>query len=536
MANLSSLRAASFSFPGGGSVQLTAVPRLSLSTLTRLPRSVRRPRFDVTAVRRGILHLGCGAFHRAHQAVFTQRAMEAVAQSEAPSWGIVAASLMKPAIRDRLRPQDGLYTVLERGPDRIQAEVVGALSEVVFAGEERAALLAHFSDPSIRIVTLTVTASGYCLDPATARLCPSHPDIQRDLRAAMPSSALGMLVRGLAEARRTGRRPPVVMSCDNLPANGRMLRQAAMDYAALYDDSLASWIGRSVQFPCSMVDRIVPATTETDTADAAALLGLADTAPVSAEPFRQWVIEDFEGPRPRWEAVGAEFVPDVGPWEASKLRLLNGTHMAIAYLGALAGLETVSDFVEEPDFAAYALRFMLQEQMPTMPPSGHDIQAYAHQLLERWRNPGIAHQLDRVGRNGSEKLQARLLASIHENLLAGRPAPCTVLAVAAWICCASRRVGMGEPVQVQDPLADRMRALGMAAGDDPGRLANLALGLEDVFGKDLPRLARFRTELAHAIAELQRSGPRGAIASLMAPDLNRGEAAGTLRGHAALCA
>lgn len=536
MANLSSFRAASFGFPGSGSIQLTAVPRLSLSTLNRLPHSIRRPRFDVTAIRPGILHLGCGAFHRAHQAVFTQRAMEAVAQSEAPSWGIVAASLINPTIRDKLRPQDCLYTVIERGPDRIQAEVVGALREVVFAGDDRAALLARFADPSIRIVTLTVTASGYCLDPATARLCPSHPDIRKDLRAAMPGSALGVLVRGLEEARRAGRQPPVVMSCDNLPANGRMLRQAAMDYAAMYDDSLSSWIGRSVQFPCSMVDRIVPATTETDTADATALLGLADAAPVSAEPFRQWVIEDFEGPRPCWEAAGAEFVPDVGPWEASKLRLLNGTHMAIAYLGALAGLESVSDFVERPNFAAYALRLMLTEQMPTMPPSGHDITAYAHQLLERWRNPGIAHHLDRVGRNGSEKLQARLLASIKENMRAGRPAPCTILAVAAWICCASGRAGMGESVQVQDPLADRMRALGMAAGDDPGRLANLALGLDDVFGKDLPRVSQFRDELAVAIAELQRSGPCGAIASLITSDPNLHKTTCTLRGQEVRCA
>jgi fructuronate reductase len=310
------------------------------------------------------------------------------------------------------------------------------------------------------------------------------------------------------------------MSCDNLPGNGRTLRQAAMDCAALQDDGLAEWIGSAVQFPSSMVDRIVPATTEDDRADARDMLGLTDEAPVAAEPFRQWVIEEFDGPRPRWEAAGAEFVPDVAPWEASKLRLLNGTHMAIAYLGSLAGLQTVSEVVADPVFAAYALRFMLREQMPTLPPSGHDIRAYAHQLLERWRNPGIVHRLDRVGRDGSSKLQPRLLASLSDNLRAGRPAPCTTLAVAAWICCASGRAGPGgHPVQMQDPLGERMRRLGAATGHDAARLAEAALDLEEVFGPGLRHMAPFRSELCQAVAELQRRGPRGALLALMARDM-----------------
>nr|MCV4206949.1 mannitol dehydrogenase family protein [Roseomonas sp. SXEYE001] len=469
----------------------------------------------MAALRPGILHLGCGAFHRAHQAVFTQRAMEAVAHFEAPSWGIVAASLMSPTTRDALRRQDGLYTVLERGREGTRAEVVGSLHEILFAPEDSAALLARFADPAIQIVTLTVTSSGYCIDPASGRLCPEHDGILRDLNAPVPSTAPGILVRGLAAARKAGRRPPVVISCDNMPGNGRMLRQVAMDYAALYDDSLASWIGQSVQFPCSMVDRIVPATTEVDLADAAALLGPSDAAPVSGEPFLQWVIEKFDGPRPYWEAAGAEFVPDVAPWEASKLRLLNGRHMAIAYLGALEGLETVSDFVEDPVFASYVLRFMLREQRPTMPPSKHDIGAYAHQLLERWRNPDIAHQLSRIGRNGSEKLQPRLLASIRDNLMAGRPVPCTMLAVAAWICCMSGQAGAAEPVQMQDPVAEHMRDLGRSAGNDPKRLTSLFLEMEDVFGTELPRLKPFRDELAQAVGMLQRHGPRAAIAALI---------------------
>ncbi len=491
------------------------MPRLARGALQRLPPPVRRPAFDVGALRPGILHLGCGAFHRAHQAVFTQRAIEqeSAAAGSPPAWGIVSASLCRPAARDALRPQQGLYTVIERGPDGTRAEVVGSLCEVLYAREDSSALFAHFRDPRIKIVTLTVTGPAYCLDPSTGRLCAEHPDVRRDLEArdGWPRSALGVLARGLAEAWRVGREPPVVLSCDNLAANGRTLRQAVVDYAALSDDRLAAWIAGTVQFPSCMVDRIVPAAAGADREEAAALLGFADEAAVAAEPFRQWVIERFDGPRPMWEAAGAQFVGDVGPWETSKLRLLNGTHMAIAYLGLLAGLRTVSEFVNEPARAAYLLRLMLDEQAPTMPPSDHDIQAYARQLLERWRNPGIAHELSRVGRNGSEKLPTRLLASVRDNLAAGRPAPRTVLAVAAWIRCASGRGGSlgAAPQGLDDPLAETLGRLGEAAGDDDARLLDAFLGLEEVFGTDLPRHRPFRAALLRALRRLRRRGLEG---------------------------
>ena len=495
--------------------RIQALPRLSLKTLDRVPSRIRRPAFDVAAVRPGILHLGCGAFHRAHQAVFTQRAIEAEGTGRPSRWGIIGASLVRPRMRDALTPQDGLYTVLERGRDGVRAELIGAVRQVIFGPDDPAALPAYIADPAISIVTLTVTPSGYCLDGATGRLCPSNPQIQSDLARRVPRSALGVLVNGLDQVRRAGRRPPVIMSCDNLPANGRTLRQATIDHAGLYDDALSNWIAGSVQFPCSMVDRIVPTSTETDEADAAEMLGLVDRAPLSAEPFRQWVIEDFEGPRPLWEAAGAEFVADVTPWETAKLRLLNGTHMAIAYLGALAGLDTVSAVVKEPLFASYALRFMLQEQMPTLPPSGLDIVTYAHRLLERWRNPGIAHQLSRVGRNGSEKLQPRLLASVRENLEAGRAAPCTTLAVAAWICCVSGAGGRNRRADIEDPIRARMQALGQAARHDPQGLARATLELAEVFGEDLVTTDAFRSGLSRSVASLHSDGPRGAIAALM---------------------
>lgn len=505
MAHLSKSHVAPLRLPGGGPQPITPA-RLSRATLGALPAGVRRPRFDPAALRAGILHLGCGAFHRAHQAVFTGRAIEAEGEAGL-RWGIVAASLRRPAMRDALSPQDGLYTVLERGPERSRAEVVGALHQVVFA-PDGAALARRIADPAIRIVTLTVTAPAYCLDPATGRLDPAHPDIRRDMLRGTPRSVPGILAAGLDAVRRAGGRPPVVLSCDNLPANGRTLRQAVLDCAALGDDRLAAWIGREVQFPSSMVDRIVPSATGADTADATALTGLLDMAPVPAEPFRQWVIEEFAGPRPLWEAAGAEFVPDVAPWEASKLRLLNGTHMAIAYLGALAGRNTVAEAVADPALARFALRFMLEEQMPTLPPSDHDIRAYAGQLLGRWRNPGIEHRLTRVGRNGSEKLQPRLLAAMRQNMAAGRPVDCTILAVAAWMLCAASR--SRTCARMEDEREGRLLAVAEAAGGDAARLVDGMLRLEEVFGPDLVRCGAFRDGLVAAVGAIHAHGPLGA--------------------------
>jgi fructuronate reductase len=507
----------------GPPIHVIAARRLSHAALPGMPPAVRRPSFDPLALRAGILHLGCGAFHRAHQALLTQRAIEAElstarAASAAPasSWGIVSASLRTPDTARALKRQGGLYTVLERGAQRTQAEVVGTLRDVVFAPENPNALSACFATPDIRIVTMTVTAGGYCIDPATGRLDASHPDIRADLRAPVPRSALGLLVKGLAQRRASGIAPPAVLSCDNIAANGRTLHQACIDFAALqHDDGAAQWIAHNVQFPGTMVDRIVPATTETDCEEASAALGVLDAAPVSAEPFSQWVIERFDGPRPRWEAAGAEFVSDVAPWEASKLRLLNGGHLAIAYLGLLAGFDTVADAAADPDFADYALRFMLDEQRPTLPPSDHDIGAYARQLLARWRNPGIAHQLERVGRDGSAKLPTRLLASLRDNLRARRPAPCTLLAIAAWMRCAAGPEVSGRPLMLRDRLGVKLRRIGREAGNEPARLVDAFLAVPDIFGQDLPRRPSVRLALTRAMAALQRGGARGAIAACL---------------------
>jgi fructuronate reductase len=496
---------------------LAAAPRLSRALLARLPRHVVRPRFDPALLRPGIVHLGCGSFHRAHQALLTQEAIEEEGRAgrhgthAPPPWGILAASLVNPAVVRALHRQDGLYTVLEHTDARLRPVVVGSLCGLMFGPEAPERLRAALADPAVKLVTLTITAGGYCTDPVSGGLDPQHPQVRADLCSPSPASAVGVVVQALADRRNSGLPPPVVLSCDNLPANGRLLRRACIDHARLRDDRLANWIEGQVQFPATMVDRIVPAATEEDRREARATIGMVDEAALAAEGFRQWVIEDFDGERPMWEAVGAQYVADVSPWEASKLRLLNGGHLALACLGLLAGCATVAETVALPGFAAFALRFMLQEQKPTLPPSDHDITAYAHQLIARWRCPQIAHSLERVSRDASAKLPTRLLASLRDNLAAGRAAPCTVLAIAAWMRCAAGLDDHGRPLALTDPMAvDLGRIARQRAGHAPSLVAAL-LQITEIFGVDLPLMPGLQRQLVGAVSLLQHHGAVKAV-------------------------
>jgi fructuronate reductase len=474
--------------------------RLSMESIGSIRRGVRWPGFDPREVSPGILHLGCGAFHRAHQNIFTQRAIEldGCARSR---WGVVGVSFRSRQANQLLAPQEFLYSVLERGCEEISAEVVAVLRGILFAKEEQAKVIAAISDPRIRIVTLTVTPSGYSADP-------EH---------GLSPDAVDLLVGGLAAVRAKGARPPVLISCDNMPRNGRLLRDALVRRAALSNSSLGDWISQNVQCPCSVVDRIVPVPTSAERAAARRILGVHDLAAVATEPFRQWIIEDFDGPRPRWELAGAEFVSDVSPWEASKLNLLNGTHLAIAFLGILAGCKTVSDFAQDSTFARYACRLMQDEQLPTIPKSDHDLVAYSDQLLERWRNPRMRHQLQRIARNGSEKLQSRLLASLSKNIAAGRPAPCTVLAVAAWVCCMGRL--MPFDCAIEDKSSTRLEELAANVGGDSAQFLQSILGRRDIFGDELPQMPGFVQELGQAIERLKVCGAREAVSRVVSTPL-----------------
>lgn len=441
-------------------------------------------RFDRPRPAPGIVHLGCGAFHRAHQAWFTQRALDV----EPGPWGIVAVNLRGRAVPDALNAQACLYTVTARGPAGARDDVVGAIVEALYAPAGPARVIARLADPATKIVTLTVTEKGYCHVPATGDLDATHPDIVHDLAAPeAPRSAIGLLVAGLAQARRCGQRPPALVSCDNLPGNGRVLAKLVRQFAALRDLDLSRWVEANVRFPATMVDRIVPATTEADRAALLARTGYADRACVVAEDFAQWVVEDWDGPRPAWAAAGVQFVSDVAPYERAKLRLLNGAHSMLAYRGLLAGHATVADAMADATLAR-AARALMDEAAATLAPvPGLDLRAYAEALCARFRNPGMRHRLTQIAMDGSQKLPQRLLGTIADSLAAGRPCPEAFAAVAAWIAFA-RREGAG----LQDPLAP---ALAAARGLD-GFLA-----VEAVFGRDLPRDPRFRDGLARFVLE-----------------------------------
>ncbi|PZU93270.1 MAG: mannitol dehydrogenase [Chelatococcus sp.] len=486
--------------------------RLSTATLGRLPASVRRPAYDRTALTPGIVHLGLGAFARAHLAEYTDDALEA----EFGPWGIVGASLQRPDQRDRLKPQDGLYTFLKRAPAGPELRVVGSVLDVLVAPESPAALVARLAAPATRIVSLTVTEKGYCHDPASGRLKADHPDIVHDLADPdAPRSAVGLIVAGLRARRAAGLAPFTTLCCDNLPHNGRVLAGLVRDFAALTDDRLSAWIEAEGAFPSTMVDRIVPATTESDIAEVAALLGAGDAAPVIGEPFRQWAIEDvFVAGRPRWDAAGAQLVTNVAPFEFMKLRMLNGAHSSLAYLGYLAGHETVADASGDPVLARF-LEGLWAEIIPTVPaPEGVALTDYARALLARFRNPAIRHRTWQIAMDGSQKLPQRLLGTIRDRLKAGAPIDRLALGVAAWMAYVSGTDEKGAPIDVRDPLAAQFAQATARTGRDAQALATALLGIEAIFGADLPREERFTGPVIAHLGTLFEKGAKATAAGL----------------------
>ena len=358
-------------------------------------------------------------------------------------------------------------------------------------------------DPKIRIVSLTVTEKGYCHDPATGRLNRAHPDIVHDLaHPDAPRSAPGFLVRALARRRAAGVAPFTVLCCDNLPDNGAMVRGVVLELAGLVDPALADWIAEEGAFPSTMVDRIVPATKPEDIKHVAELTGSLDLSPVLHEPFRQWVVEDrFVGDaRPDLGVVGVQLVQEVRPFELMKLRMLNGTHSSLAYLGYLAGHETIAETIADPVFADLCRHLWRAEIIPTLaPPEGEDLDRYAAALLERYANPAIRHRTWQIAMDGSQKLPQRILGTLADNRAAGRPSPGLTLAVAAWMRYVGGIDERGQPIDVRDPLAARLEALSGRRARPGGEGRGVARG-----PRDLPRRPglgprRLRRELTLAL-------------------------------------
>jgi len=486
--------------------------RLSNAITDHLPPSLRRPCYDRRAVTAGIVHLGVGAFHRAHQAVYTD---DVLAQD--PRWGIVAASLRSPETYDALTPQDNLYTVSVRSQVGEDLRVVGAIQRIIVAPRAQDDLLDVMTDPRTRIVSLTVTEKGYCHDPATGALNEAHPDVVHDLAyPGAPRSALGFIIEALRRRQAKGVPPFTVLSCDNLPSNGRTVRQVLTRFAELGDPKFGRFVADEVSCPSTMVDRIVPATSDADRERIGAALGVEDAWPVVTEPFTQWVIEDrFPQGRPAWENAGAEFVADVEPYEHMKLRLLNGSHSTLAYLGYLAGYETVADTMADPAFVRLIEGLMDEEVTPTlhMPP-GADLTSYKRALLERFKNPALKHRTWQIAMDGSQKLPQRLLGTTRDRLREGASVARLSLGVAAWMRYVTGIDEKGAPIDIRDPMAARLRDLADRAGGSAERLAEELFAVREVFGDNLPQDPRFTGAVRNGLKSLYENGAKRTVTSL----------------------
>ncbi|WFP77322.1 mannitol dehydrogenase family protein [Mesorhizobium sp. WSM4906] len=437
--------------------------RLSNATVAKLPGAIAIPRYDRGAVTPGIVHLGVGAFHRAHQAAYVDACL---ADGEA-DWGIVGVSLRSPDTRDALAPQDGLYTLAVRDSAGEQLQVIGSILSLLVAPEDPDAVLAALIDPRTRIVTLTITEKAY-LRAANGSLDENHPDIVHDLATpGSPKTAHGFLTEALLRRRAAGAPPFTVLCCDNLPANGATLHRLLVEFAKLRDARsgagdlpLAGYIADEVAFPSSMVDRIVPATTDADRARIAGELGLDDAWPVMTEPFRQWVIEDrFPAGRPAWERFGVTMVEDVGPFEDMKLRLLNGAHSGIAYLGLLSGHATVDRAFADPAIRQF-VDALWAEAIPTLPEgAGLDTTAYTAELAARFSNTALAHRTAQIANDGSQKLPQRIIASALECLEAGTELVHLTLVVAGWIAACAARGNTLPEGHFTDPLDAALTSL-----------------------------------------------------------------------------
>ena len=471
----------------------------------------------------GIVHLGLGAFHRAHQAVYLERYRQRSGDGE---WGVCSANLRSSVgLVDGLRAAGHRYHVAEYADSKnITLREIGVIEEALFSGRDadgrwsrdREALLARMASVDTRIVTLTVTEKGYFLNPASGELRVDDPMIIGDIASPQqPRTAPGLIVEALVRRQEAGIAPFTVLSCDNMPDNGKRTRQAVVQLAEQRDAELASWIANKVAFPSSMVDRIVPAMTDADFERLAAL-GVTDPNAVVCEAFSQWVVEDhFPLGRPSWEAEGVEMVADVAPFETMKLRMLNGSHSLLAYLGALAGIETVYDGINHDELRALLRRYMLEEAAPTLEmPEGIDLEAYADSLLARFANDSLRHRLQQIAMDGSQKLPQRWLSGALERSAAGQSSPCVALGMAAWICYTAGQDLQGNSYPVDDPLAKRFAELHQRHGRDPSTLVAAYLAMDDVVPNALAQDEAFALEVLAAYQALSHGGLSETLAAL----------------------
>jgi fructuronate reductase len=491
-------------------------PQLSSSTLERAKAVLERPDYDRTRARVGVVHFGPGAFHRTHQAYAFHRLL-----SQDLSFGVCAASLRSGDLEAALAPQDGLYVLAQRDREE-RFLAIGSLLERVTAPSAPARLRARLADPAVRVATSTVTEKGYCLDGA-GELDFTHPDVRADLRAgAAPKSLIGWLVQAYADRRATGAAPSLAVPCDNLSKNGAKLRKAVLALAEAKDKGLARWIGEQARFASSMVDSITPATDEALKTLVRERCGVTCAAPVQREAFVQWAVEATDAPgQPDWAFAGATVTSDICVFEQAKLRLLNGAHSALAYLGGLAGFETVAQAIGDPVLRRFIERLWSEEAAPGLiRPPGLDLDAYQHRLLARFDNPILAHRLAQIAQDGSQKTPIRLFAPLWEAAAAGRPLQRLALAAAAWMVFVVREAKAGRPIA--DPLAIVLSEVGRRADLDPLRDTARFLSLRQIFPDPSRTPPSARTALATAYGRLVRLSPHAAIAACETQGLGEG--------------
>jgi mannitol 2-dehydrogenase len=482
---------------------------LTTDALGALGNEVGRPGYDRTALSPGIVHFGVGGFHRAHQAMYLDRLMT---DGKALDWGIVGVGVLPQDKRmyDVLSAQDHLYTLVVKHPDgTLEPRVIGSIVDYLFAPDDPYAVLDRLVDPATRIVSLTITEGGYNVNQVTGELDTSDRRLTADLvPGSVPVSVFGFIVEALARRRAAGIPPFTVMSCDNIPGNGRVARKMLAGFARLKDPDIADFLETEVRFPNCMVDRITPVTTDADRSALAERFGVHDGWPVVCEPFTQWVLEDdFGGDRPPYEDVGVQIVGDVEPYELMKLRLLNASHQALCYLGYLAGYRYAHEVCQDKLFVDFLLGYMDDEATPTLTPvPGVDLARYKHQLIERFANPEVRDTLARLCAESSDRIPKWLLPVIREQLAAGREIGRSVLVVASWARYAEAVDEQGESIEVVDRLRDKLVERAQRNREDP----LVFVSDPDLFG-DLASDDRFVTPYKAALQSLHELGARATL-------------------------
>ncbi len=493
---------------------------MSAANLAVLDPQVARPEYDRSKVSVGIVHFGVGGFHRTHQAMYLDQLMTA---GKSLDWGICGVGVLASdrQMQTVMAAQDCLYTMVVKHPDgRFEPRVIGSIVDYLFAPDDPEAVLERMADPATRIVSLTVTEGGYNIHAVTGQFDVTNPDVVHDAQpGAVPRTTFGLITEALRRRWDRGLPAFVVMSCDNIPGNGDVARSSLAAFAGLRDPALADRIEREVLFPNGMVDRITPATTDDDRAEVTDRFGIRDGWPVVCEPFTQWVLEGWpaEGPgntgeRPPLEEVGVQLVEDVGPYELMKLRLLNGSHQALCYLGYLAGHRYAHEVCQDPLFAEFLLAYMDAEATPTLEPvPGIDLDAYKPNLIARFSNPQIRDTLARLCTESSDRIPKWLLPVIRENLAQHRPITLTTAVVAAWARYCEAVDEQGQPIVVIDRLRDSLIAAAQQQGSDPLAFVRN----RELFG-DLVDDERFTTAYLSALESLHRVGARKTLETLLA--------------------